>query len=356
EIDVYGLEVEDNEDIIFKIKNRGDFDTEVEYRILIDGHEEEEDDIDIDEGDIERIRFEFDDFEDGETYNIEVRAEAECGDRDDIEIIYVGGHECSGRYIESYRCSGNWVQKLYRNTDCNVEWRDWQYCSLGCSGGKCTGQTPVVPADKPAGSGCGLVVDSFDFPADIVTGGTSHVTAVIRNSGTSTKDAYMDIFLNGGYLGRKSFVLSPGAGTTKVWNYIVPGDTHTISIAVSSADCSTAIRMEKTMSSGIPSGTVACNYNQVCEAGESWYSCPYDCDKPSQDSPEPTSVDVTPRSMDVNLYKSKVISVRINSFVKQDFRISVDGVPQDWLSYKSVINAEGEKTAYVFVNPKEKGS
>ena|GEM_PF-2105252 len=48
--------------------------------------------------------------------------------------------DCNPGYQNQYQCSGNWLQRLYTDSDCDDEWRDYQYCSNGCSNGQCNQQ------------------------------------------------------------------------------------------------------------------------------------------------------------------------------------------------------------------------
>ena len=92
-IDVHALGVKDG-DIIFRLDNEGDSGTEVDYRIYVDGTREESDTIYIEEGDSRKIRFNYDEFDEGE-YDIRVWAKAECGHSDEEEATYALTHECS---------------------------------------------------------------------------------------------------------------------------------------------------------------------------------------------------------------------------------------------------------------------
>jgi hypothetical protein len=348
-IDVFNLDVEDDEDIVFKIKNRGDFDIEVEYRIFVNDDEEEEDDIDLDEGDTEKIKFEFDDFEDGETYEIRVEAEADCGDEDEEEITHVGGAVCDPKLLDRYQCVGRQLQRGFRDSDCDLVWRNWQFCSLGCLNDRCIG----VPG--PGGQ-CGVDITDFDFSRTVSPGGTGFMRVTVKNTGETYEEFDLDFYLDSALLGRKSFSLDQGMSTTKVWNFAVVGaGRHTAGVTVYSS-CGASDSGEGVINDGVGPGPTPglCNYNQVCETGEDWYSCPYDCSKP-EPPPGPTDVTIKPRSLDVNLYKSKVISIDITSPQKQDFKISVDGVPQEWLNYKQKVTVDGDRTTYVFINPKDVG-
>lgn len=62
----------------------------------------------------------------------------------------VSGDQCSEGYLDSYRCSGDSRERLYRYSDCRTEWRHYEHCSNGCSGGVCssgctTCDTPYYP-------------------------------------------------------------------------------------------------------------------------------------------------------------------------------------------------------------------
>lgn len=356
-IDVRSLDVENDEDIEFIIKNTGDYDADVEYRIYIDDDRVERDDIDVDEGDSERISFRYRDFGEGGTYFIRVSADADCGKHDDSDsstIVYRphddGG--CTPGYVDSYRCSGSWQQRLYRYSNCNTVWRNLKHCTQGCSGGTCTGE----PGPSPV-PGCTFSIDSFKYSQTVVQGGTGFVEAGIRNTGSQAQDFEMEVYLDDEYLGTRMFILATGAGTTKSWSYHVPDPgTHRVAIIVNT-DCGTSQTREGLINSGTapPEPPGVCNFNGVCEAGENWYNCPYDCEEPEPEIRMPTSVDITPGSMDVVLYKSKVITIDIESFTNQDFSMTVEGVPQEWLTYENIIPVDGKELAYVFVNPKEMG-
>ena len=52
-------------------------------------------------------------------------------------------NDCSPGYTNSYRCSGTWKQRQYRKADCSTEWRNYEVCSNGCSGGVCNLLPPM---------------------------------------------------------------------------------------------------------------------------------------------------------------------------------------------------------------------
>jgi len=46
-------------------------------------------------------------------------------------------YPCTAGYTGNYRCDGDWKQGEYRNSDCNTNWNNVEYCSYGCSNGQC---------------------------------------------------------------------------------------------------------------------------------------------------------------------------------------------------------------------------
>jgi hypothetical protein len=47
------------------------------------------------------------------------------------------GDECSSRYVNQYRCDGDVRQRLYRYSDCDTSWKDWEVCDYDCYRGYC---------------------------------------------------------------------------------------------------------------------------------------------------------------------------------------------------------------------------
>jgi hypothetical protein len=45
---------------------------------------------------------------------------------------------CTERYLDDYRCSGDWRQRLYQYSDCRTEWRNYDHDgNCGCTGSSC---------------------------------------------------------------------------------------------------------------------------------------------------------------------------------------------------------------------------
>ncbi len=44
---------------------------------------------------------------------------------------------CEPRWLDEYRCYGNWRQRRYLEEDCDKVWKNWEYCDYGCENGEC---------------------------------------------------------------------------------------------------------------------------------------------------------------------------------------------------------------------------
>ncbi|MEM5834653.1 MAG: PEGA domain-containing protein [Candidatus Aenigmatarchaeota archaeon] len=45
--------------------------------------------------------------------------------------------KCTARFLEEFKCDGNWRMQLYQYSDCSVGWGYVNYCSYGCKNGEC---------------------------------------------------------------------------------------------------------------------------------------------------------------------------------------------------------------------------
>jgi len=300
-IDLFDLDVDDDE-ITFKIKNKGAQDEDVTYRIYIDDDKEYQRTVQVDEGDTRTFYYDDYDFDDDDhEYEIEVRAEADCGDTETERIWYQRGEGYSGS--------------------------------------------------------CGVQIRNLDYTQSIGVGGYASVEAQVKNTGSVKRYMTMRIYLDGVQTGMTSFWLDEGSSVVKSISFrpSVSG-TKTLKVTVD-ATCGASDTVYGTMYIGTSPGPSpgACNYNGVCEYGESWNNCPYDCSQPVIDDQGPTWVDIRPSSLDVNQYKSKIITIDIDSFVSQEFQITVSGLPEDWTDYKPAVWVDGQKNAYVFVSPRQGG-
>jgi hypothetical protein len=88
---------------------------------------------------------------------------------------------CSGVYVDNYRCSGNWVQELYRYSDSRTEWRNIEYCDYGCSGASCLSQYYNY---------CSISAD-VTAPNDVHSRETIYTTITLTNDGGV--GAYTDV-------------------------------------------------------------------------------------------------------------------------------------------------------------------
>lgn len=300
-IDLYELDAEDGE-ISFKIKNKGNEDMDVTYRIYIDDDKEYQKTVEINDGDTRTFYYDDYDFEEDQEYEIEVRAEAECGDTEKETIWYVYGDDYSGS--------------------------------------------------------CGVEIRNYDYTQSLEVDGYAWVEAQVKNTGRSKTYMSMRIYLDNVQVGLTSFWLEKGETQTKSISFrpSVSG-TKTLRIVVD-ATCGASDSAYGTMYiGGEGPGPVPgqCNYNGVCESGESWYACPYDCPEPGPSDSGPTSVEIRPSALDVSLYKSKIITIDIDSYLPQEFQVTVEGVPEDWLDYKASVWVDDEKNTYIFISPKQGG-
>jgi hypothetical protein len=62
--------------------------------------------------------------------------------------------KCEAKFLNEFKCDGNWKLQLYRYSDCSTAWVYVEYCAAGCCNGKClpelTTTTTTLPAEGKA--------------------------------------------------------------------------------------------------------------------------------------------------------------------------------------------------------------
>jgi hypothetical protein len=52
--------------------------------------------------------------------------------------------KCVAKFLNEFKCQGNWKLQLYRYSDCSTAWVYVEYCSAGCSDGKCLPEPTIT--------------------------------------------------------------------------------------------------------------------------------------------------------------------------------------------------------------------
>jgi hypothetical protein len=318
-VDVYGLEILDNNKIRFRIRNTGSDEETITYKIYADGEQITEDDVTLDSDDWDSVQKNFD-FGTGD-YTIKVRAIADCGESDSEIILHDVLGDCQAKYMEEYRCSGNWVQRKYQYSDCSTAWVNSEYCSSGCSGGACIG----------AAGQCGVAIQNFNYQASVVAGNAAFASVEAKNTGAIQQAINISLWVDGLLRDSYSSSVNPNSIATRAFYYYPSAGSHQI-ILKAEAGCG--------------SSDTRTAFVTVSQSGA-----------PVQPQPQlPTAVSIYPSSVEASLCEAKFVKIDVHNAVEQVYTIEVTGIPEEWVSYQSQnIVGSGERQLYVYVGPKEIG-
>jgi hypothetical protein len=265
------------------------------------------------------------------------------------------GNICNPGYINTYRCNGVWRQRLYKDHNCDYDWRNIERCSDECVDGYC-----VDNGNNGGNSGngeCGVRIDGIDYINHISSSSTAWVEFTIKNTGDEREDFETRLYIDGSYWGSKEVELNSGSRATRKFNFHLGVGSHDIELKAV-ADCGS--RDTKRLTIVVQRSNIfpqSCNYNSVCEYGESYSTCPHDCPLPDPDSGYTTSVDVHPNSLDVEMFATGVVSIDITSSRDQIFTIIVSGTDENWVSYPDSVDVgTGKKMVYLYITPDESGT
>jgi hypothetical protein len=97
-------------------------------------------------------------------------------------VFRIKAKECATAYLDSYRCLYNWRQRLYQRSDCNQEWRDYEYCSIGCASDKCIQPAASVSLkDSYEVEQCKVT----DITFDVINTGNTRTTYRVSTTGVN---------------------------------------------------------------------------------------------------------------------------------------------------------------------------
>lgn len=263
-----------------------------------------------------------------------------CGDRscncgESVETCYEDCklceiyrcYECQEMYLDQYRCRGNWLQRLYRYSNCETEWQDWEYCNYGCEKNSCK-----VP--------CGVSIISFDYNDKLRIGETGRFTITFKNTGYNEESINLKLFIDNSL--KRSFVknLFPGEKYTKTFEYALTKGIHKLKI-LASADCNETDSIE---------------VNVLVFERESKIIVPPIQPKEGEKETYETYVRFHPIYLDIELGESKVLYVYIKTKFPQIFEFEIYGLEDGWVSYEKERWVENDEKIFIYITPKRSGS
>jgi len=405
-VDVYNLNVNGNR-VTANIKNTGCCTKPIYYTLYIDGGVVDSGELTIASGAI-RYYEEGYNFGYGE-YDVRLRVTDNCAtDTDRVTHTVLnpscttgcGGWQCDGcdgncnrceeGWTSQYRCQNGWKQRLYKESDCDEKWYDyekvddcdciygtcWNSGCTGCSGNacscnnqpgvwnegwmdqyRCSGswiqrwfvsgglanwkdweQCPSGCSNGKCVEACDVVITKMDYDDRILPGERADIRVSVRNMASDEKIINIALYAEGSRVAYYSVWVN--AGNTMIKDlFFYPDETTEFRVEASSS-CGGFDSSEATVRVVTPTTEIAYSPDKV----------------PVDPEIDETIVSIYPDNLDIELESSKTLVIDIRSSKTQDFIIDVSGVPDGWLSFDRRIGVNaGRKLAYVYVTPRELG-
>jgi hypothetical protein len=241
---------------------------------------------------------------------------------------------CSPGFTDSYRCSGDWLQREYRHADYTTKWVDYEKCSHGCGSGACA----LGP------EACQVSIESFDHTDSVTEDRNVRAEVTVSNTGIMNSEVTVTLYVDGEK--EQAFVEGLDAGESAAKRfYFQPGaGTHDMIITATSG-CGAEDHESAAVTVYHPVRLVSAP--QPVTHSHSTGTAP---------AQVATSVGFPDRPLDVELNKARIVPVEIETSRPQAFSISVTGLPADWVSHNSQEYVNAERAVYLYVSPKAVGS
>ncbi len=349
DIEIYGL-VAENDHVYAHIENLGDSTETINYTFYVDDEEVNSGVTDIDSGEEEMVSHSYN-FAPG-SYDVELRAEADCGATDIQRLIHtrIDDWDCSepDYCIEGaircdcddeivYVCDGDeWIVLAEGENEyceycggddcCGLPDPYWDCELCGCDDYGCT----------PSGD-CGVHIEEMVYTDNLGEDSGGSVEVTVRNTGVYRETVTIRLFVDELLTDSNSVSIGAGDETSRTFTFITTPGTHEIKVSAR-ANCGSLNSMSRIIN--------------VVDLGD--HVGP---PQPPGPEPGPTLIVVDPPSLDIQRYDARPIVVNIKTDVPQYFRVDVRdyNFERSWIDYTYEFWVEDEMNAYIYVTPREYG-
>jgi hypothetical protein len=187
------------------------------------------------------------------------------------------------------------------------------------------------------GETCAIAIKRFDYYSYLMEGSNAWVETEIENTGTSSKTLTIKLYVDNSLKEEYTTYLQYGRSVTKRFEFPLSVGSHKIRIeaylpCTSKLNKTTEITIFPRQSSVfIPS-------------------------QPNVTEKEWVDVVIIPKELDMKINSGDVINIRMFASKKTKFKIYVENLPDDWVSYNSEVDVEGSDVAYIYLVPKSLGT